>query len=387
MFNLQIARIIALLFSFLLTFQSVFCQSSCSIRISILTCAPGEELYSTFGHSAIRIIDSTAGTDLVYNYGTFDFSDPDFYTKFVKGKLEYFLSVNNYPNFLYNYQLEQRSIIEQELNLNCNEKQTFYNAILINLQGKNKYYRYDFLYDNCTSRIRDLLQKYTQHFVINKNLTPLKTTFRNLLHEYLDKGNKPWSKLGIDILLGSKIDDTVSNYTAMFLPDYLMKGIDSSQRESILLVAEKKVVYAANMNNKTTNNQYLPFILFSIFSLIIILLSRIKQYWASTIVKATDSLLLYLTGLIGGLLVFMWLGTEHSTCQNNYNLLWALPTNFIAAFFIWKKSGFIRKYFLAVAIIYALTLILWFWLPQQLNISLIPIVILLMYRTVHLCKG
>ncbi len=132
-------------------------DTRCHTRISLLTCAPGEELYSTFGHTALRVIDSVAGSDIVYNYGTFDFDDPNFYMKFIRGKLDYFLSVNQFPDFMYEYQYFQRSVWEQEINLSCSEKQQLMSALALNMQGDNRKYKYDFIYDNCTTRVRDLI--------------------------------------------------------------------------------------------------------------------------------------------------------------------------------------------------------------------------------------
>src|SRR4051794_26759093 len=117
-----IAVIVSLAF-FFAGFAQSDSGSHCNRRISLLTCTPGSELYSTFGHSAFRIVDSLAGTDIIYNYGTFDFDDPHFYSKFVRGKLLYFVSVDEFQNFLAEYQYEKRGITEQSLNLSCEEKQ------------------------------------------------------------------------------------------------------------------------------------------------------------------------------------------------------------------------------------------------------------------------
>jgi hypothetical protein len=376
---------------FLLLFTSIFFltsnaqNDSCKLRISVLTCSPGEELYSTFGHTAVRIIDSTSGMDLVFNYGTFDFGDPDFYTKFVRGKLEYFLSYDGLQNFLYSYQIEKRSVMEQQLNMSCEEKQEFFLAVQNNLKAENKFYKYDFLYDNCTSRVRDLVKKYVKGFQIKKPLIEKGTSSRDLLYEYLDKGGKPWSKLGIDILLGSKLDEPINNDQAMFLPDYLMKGIDEAESQSGSLVKTKRHIFQTeSISDKTGKN--IPLIVLSIFSLLVIVFSlRQKKY--SVTMKVIDSFIFYATGILGVLLLFMWFGTDHSVCQENYNLLWALPTHFIAAFFIVKRKDWVKKYFFIACIIHALTLAAWFFLPQHLNIALFPFVVLLMFRSYQLSRN
>ncbi len=184
----------------------IFAQNdSCHLRISLLTCSPGEELYSTFGHSAIRITDSVSHTDIVYNYGTFNFDEPGFYTKFIRGKLSFYLSTDDFNSFLYSYQQENRGVIEQVLNLTCTEKYNMLMLLQANLMGQNKFYKYDFTFDNCTTRLRDLLEKTSDSPVHFGKILETKSSFRDLIHKYLDYNDKQWSKLGIDILLGSSI--------------------------------------------------------------------------------------------------------------------------------------------------------------------------------------
>ncbi|MGB4844981.1 MAG: DUF4105 domain-containing protein, partial [Ferruginibacter sp.] len=138
-------------FSFLI-FNPVSAQDSSRLRISLLTCTPGEELYSTFGHSAYRVIDSTSLTDIVYNYGTFNFDDDGFYLKFVQGKLLYYVSAEYFTDFKYLYQSTNRGITEQVLNLSAAEKISMQRFLNNNLKEENKYYKYDFFFDNCTTR-------------------------------------------------------------------------------------------------------------------------------------------------------------------------------------------------------------------------------------------
>ncbi len=352
------------------------------IRISVLTCAPGDDLYSLFGHSAIRIIDSATHNDLVFNWGTFDFADPDFYIKFTRGKLMYMLSVSRFNEFMTEFLEEKRSVYEQELNLTAEERNIIHEAIQLNLSGDNRYYHYDFLFDNCTTRIRDIISKYTKRFSGVVPLVPKGTTFRNMIYEYLDRGGQPWSKLGIDILLGSKIDKAVNNYQSMFLPEYLLKGLDSSK---VNLVKQKKAIfYGQPATDKSS--KYTPLILFSIIALAIIVLSLFKSPQINIAVKCIDFLLLFITGAVGLLILFMWFGTNHASCGNNYNLLWAMPFNFMAAFFIWRKKDWIKKYFYFIWALNLSTLLLWLWLPQQLNIALIPVILLLCVRSYRLAK-
>ncbi|MEO8173556.1 MAG: DUF4105 domain-containing protein [Sediminibacterium sp.] len=353
-------------------------DSSSHVRISLLTCGASEELYSTWGHTAIRIIDSVQQSDIVFNFGFFDFNDPDFYAKFTRGKLDYFLVAQSFPDFMYEYQVEKRSVIEQELRLTSSEKIEITQMLIQTLNSPARVYKYDFLYNNCTSRVRDILIKYGGLQPAGA-LVPSGTTFRNMLHEFLDKGH-PWSKLGIDLLLGSPIDKVVTGNESMFLPDYLMKGVDSSS--NILL---QKAVLNNGSANEIPNYNW-PLYIFSLIAVMIIGVSAIKNRSAMILSRVLDITLFLVTGLIGCFLLFMWFGTDHKACAANYNLLWALPTNLIAVFALRKNPQWLRRYFNVCVVIHLLTLLLWFWLPQQLNIAFIPLVVLLLQRCWKLGK-
>ena len=354
------------------------------LRISIITCAPGDELYSIFGHTAIRIIDSVKGTDFVYNYGTFDFEDPDFNTKFVRGKLDYFLSVSDFSNFMYEYTVTHRSVTEQELLIPNHTKNEIQETILINLSDKNRYYKYDFLYNNCTSRVKDILAK-KAGMVFNRKLVITGSSFRDMIHEYLDKAGMSWTKLGMDILLGSPSDKVVSINESMFLPDYLLKGIDSTSLSAGPVLYKKQSLFLGNPFGKIDKTNW-PVIIFGMISALFLWISFLQHLFARKLIQFFDSFLLLVTGGIGCLLVFTWLGTDHHSFANNYNLLWALPTNTIAGIALWKKPDWLQKYFLLSAFIYGALLIFWYWLPQPIHPAFIPIVLFLFLRTTQLAK-
>jgi len=342
-------------------------------------------LYSTFGHTAVRVKDEAMGIDYVFNYGTFEFG-PDFYTKFIRGKLLYFLSVEDFNDFLYEYRLQSRSIREQVIQLSCGEKQKIYSALKTNAQEKNRYYRYDFLFDNCTTRAGDILVKNTNTPVVFENILPNKRpTFRNLIHEYLNAGHQYWSKLGIDILLGAKLDRKVSNHEAMFLPDYLLKGFSSAVVSNQPLVAATQTIL--QMPAPLSNKPFLtPSIAFSLLLMVIIAMSFIRATWAKTVLNVFDFLFFFMLGLAGLLLLFMWFGTDHTVCQNNYNLFWALPANLVMAFFVHSKKDWVRKYFIVVFWLTIALAVTWFFLPQEMNNALYPIIVLIIFRSWHLSK-
>ncbi len=352
-------------------------------RISVLTCGPGEELYSLFGHTAIRVIDSTDHLDVVFNWGGFTFDQPYFYLKFLRGQLLYYSSADYYPDFMQEYIEDKRNVYEQVLNIDSAARQKIIAAINFNMQGDNRFYKYDFLLDNCTTRVKNIVLQNIAGAAITNKVVPEKTTSRDLIHYYLDRGGEPWIKLGMDILLGERVDRNVSNDEAMFMPEFFMKGLADAKQDNKPIAGKATVLFNGNAAQNASGN-FLPLIILSIIAITVFFISKSKARWAQTFTSILDSLLFYITGLIGILILFMWFFTDHTVCQDNFNLAWALPFNLIVAFALIKKPAWLSNYFFIVAVITALLLAAWFWLPQQMNIALLPIVILLLNRYITL---
>ncbi|MGZ3949489.1 MAG: Lnb N-terminal periplasmic domain-containing protein, partial [Flavisolibacter sp.] len=369
-------------FSFLLS-QFLFAQDSCSLRISLLTCAPGEELYSTFGHTALRVRDEARGADFVFNYGTFEFA-PDFYVKFIRGKLLYSLAVEDFNEFMYEYRMESRTVQEQVLQLSCEEKQKLFTALQNNAKDENRYYQYDFHFDNCTTRAGNIVAANTDTPVVFKNiLAGKRPSFRDLIHSYLNAGNEYWSKLGIDMLLGAKLDRKVANREAMFLPEYLLKGFDSASIGGRPLVTPPTTILQmpSPLGGKSF---FTPAVVFCVLLGIVVALSFYSARWSRVTLSIFDFLFFFILGLAGLVMLFMWFGTDHKVCGNNWNLLWALPTNVVMAFYVHSKRRWVQNYF---SIVFWLTVVLtitWFFLPQQMNNALLPLVLLILWRSWNL---
>lgn len=364
-------------FSFLI-FHSAAAQDSSRLRISLLTCTPGEELYSTFGHSAFRVIDSTGLTDMVYNYGTFNFEDDGFYLKFVRGKLLYYVSAEYFSDFRDLYQSTNRGITEQVLNLSGAEKISIRHFLNENIKEENRFYKYDFFFDNCTTRLRDILKKQHDSAFCKNFVMPDGSRFRQAIHQYLDKNNKDWSKLGIDILLGQPCDAVMTAEQMQFLPDNLMLSLDSSKKTMIL---SSENLYPVTLN-KASKIFFTPFIVFGLLLIGIVLLGFIKNKYAQAFLQGFDGLFFFLTGVLGIILILMWTATDHAMCKNNFNLIWAWPTHTFMAFFVNSKKSWVKKYFKFTAVALMGVLISWFFLPQQMNNGLLPLVLLLIYRSV-----
>jgi hypothetical protein len=374
-------KTLALTFAFIIHFSLFIfhckAQDSSHLRISLLTCTPGDELYSTFGHSAIRITDSSSVSDIVYNYGTFNFDDDGFYIKFARGKLLYFVSAEQFEDFKYLYQVTNRGITEQVLNLTAAEKLTVQNFLNNNIKEANKYYKYDFFFDNCTTRLRDIIIKNHDSTFTTKPVMPQGTTFRNAIHQYLNRNQKEWSKLSIDLLLGKPCDGVMTAAQMQFLPDNLMISLDSAAQPMILT---HQNLYPVN-NESAKGSLFTPLNVFILLLVIIVGLSFSKNKFIKGLLNGFDGLLFFLTGVLGIILILMWVATDHNMTKQNFNLLWAWPTHTVAAFFVNSRKKWAKKYFSFTAVVLAIVLLAWFFLPQQLNTSLIPFVLLLVYRS------
>ncbi len=367
---------------------SIAQTDSSRLRISLLTCSPGAELYSTFGHSALRIVDSSAGTDVVYNFGVFDFYDPDFYLKFVKGKLLYYLDQQAFPDFIYGYEMEGRQISEQVLSLPATSKKKLQRYLFHKVRPENRSYKYDFLYDNCTTRLRDLIMK----SIPNEGKLvcvprPGEQTFRKHLHTYLDGNGKDWAKLGIDILLGRRLDRIMTDDEAMFLPDYLEKGIDGTTLNGNPLVSEKIQILPRRLAAIPTSNPPMSLLVLGFFALMMILASKKQHPALVRLTQMGDVLLFLITGILGILLVFMWTGTDHQICKENMNLLWALPTHLPAAFLTTSDKHWVKGYFKGVAWLSMIMLLAWPALTQAINLSLLPLIAWMGFSAFRLSKS
>jgi len=352
-------------------------------QISILTCGSGDELYASFGHTGVRVKDSNRHIDEVYNYGTFDYQDPEFYSKFTLGKLLYYLDKSSYQDFLYTYQIEKRSVREQVLHLSATETQAIIDFLENNLKPENRSYLYDFLYDNCATRVRDIFPHIlATDFTYGSILEAEPTTFRKVINHYLR--NKHWERLGINLLLGSPVDKEMTDEASMFLPDYLHEGLAHAQLGGQLLVQqEHSILPAAKAAPQRVNGPLwatLGVVLLTVLSYLVRPFFYLR--------KLIRFLLLLLTGLVGCLMLFMWLGTNHQACNANYNILWALPSNVLIAFVAHRPKVWLKVYALAaISLLIVALLIHVIGFQQMPLIEVVPLLLCLMYVYIDLYKN
>lgn len=358
-------------------------QLSEKATISIITCGPWQgELYSAFGHSAFRVYDPEQQIDEAYNYGVFDFDQPNFYLNFARGYLYYKLGVYSYPRFRDYYIYHNRFIHEQVLQLTPAQKQKLYDYLLWNAQPENANYRYDYFYNNCATKIRDvLIHVYGDSLTIDGSYIQTDYTIRKLTDIYLQQ--QPWGDLGIDICLGIPMDKTAAPSEYMFLPDYIESSMDhatlKNDSSTLPLVKEKIVVYESRFESPPKGLPH-PALIFGIVAACVLALT-VWDVKRKKLSLWLDFVLFEVIGLVGVLLLLLWIATDHQAAARNFNLLWALPTHALVAFTLMKTRRWHSAYFLITSVICLLTLACWIILPQQLNTSLIPMVIIILTRS------
>jgi hypothetical protein len=370
--------------SLLLVFSTLaFAQPTLSdhAKISILTIGTADELYAKFGHSAIRIQDAAQGIDVVYNYGQFDFNTPNFYLKFTQGKLLYRLSRISFANFLYDYELENRWVKEQQLLLSNKENNELFAFLENNYLPENRYYKYDFLFDNCSTRIPAALNS-----VLGDKLTfeygHLKDhyTFRELIHQNLEVNS--WSNFGIDLALGSVIDRKATPSEHMFLPIYVYKQLPNTKINKLPLVLDDKLLLDTKPVVKNTNFFTSPLFWLTVVSIVIIGITY-SNFKSKTRSRIVDFTLFFITGLAGLIIVLLWFATDHQATAKNFNFLWTFPLNLIIAFVVLKKKKMpkwiISYMYLLLAGIF-ISLAIWLLKVQIFNILITPILIALVVR-------
>lgn len=308
----------------------LFSQSKSSdVTISILTCAPGKEIYSIYGHNAIRIQDKSAQSDIVYNYGTFDFDTPGFMVKFMRGKLPYLLAEGDFNRFMREYQYFERAVTEQVLDLDSIQKHRIIDALSINMLPENRAYKYDFFMDNCATRLRDILQNNINGITWDQSSASFKT-FRQIIKEYQQP--LPWTNFGIDLIISAKADRKTTLMEETFIPDYLANALNEvmvkdTSNKKIVLSTRELITFPA----ESQMNRFISFLLSPLFFFLILLIVEINILLRSLKNKQNkwisryDSLWFWVITFCSLLMVFMWFGTDHIPTKNNWNLLWASP--------------------------------------------------------------
>ena len=314
---------------FLILSLSVADSVSADVRVSVLTCSPGDEAYSLYGHTALRYCDTSRGVDVVFNYGCFDFSTPNFGWRFVLGETDYMVGCTDFENFLPEYIMRGSGVVEQVIDLSDEEAFLLFKELLVNIRPENRVYRYRYLDNNCTTKVRDklleALAKRNGNIAYEDSMVAGRT-YRDALN--LPSMKHPWYTFGINLLLGAGVDEPLTRESAQFLPlDFMnaLNGMSVTQGDGTerKVVAETNILLAENKKAAVRSN-FTPFnasllLLLATFIAMLCELRKRKTFWG------VDVVLMLAQGLSGSLLLFMALFSEHPAVDVNWLIVMFNP--------------------------------------------------------------
>lgn len=354
-----------------------------SAKISLLTCAPGVELYSAFGHNGIRVIDYKQHMDIVFNYGTFDDEQPHFYSNFVKGRMIYSITFDSYQDFMQEYVEEKRGVVEQDLRLTNEDRQKVFALLYTNALPENRNYQYDFFWDNCATRPRDVFEKVLGSRLEYKTDSSCGFAQHKTMHDMLRLyvHDRPWVDAGFDLILGMPCEVPATPRNQTFLPDYMAKLFGCASADGQPFVTETRTLldYGLPAIDAPVKPMHITMALLLLGFLLILTERRTKRHYYTF-----DFFLFLFTGLLGIFFLSLWAFTTHYSVPKNLNVLWLLPTHFFAAFVLLKKvkPQWIKYYFLFTYFLMMALLVGWKFNPQPVNIAFAPVIILLAARSI-----
>lgn len=369
----------------LLPFGQTTANGNDSIRLSLLTCAPGEEIYSLFGHTAIRYEDPANGIDAVFNYGLFSFNTPNFIFRFSLGETDYQLGATDYAHFAAEYAFDGRSVWQQTLNLSKEEKAELIRLLQENYRPENRVYRYNFFYDNCATRPRDKIEE----SIIGKVIYPSESqdgsrSFRDIVHQYC-KGH-PWARFGIDLCIGSEADRPITQRQMMFAPFYLMDAFAGAQiaNDSIQrpLVSDKALIVDAVSDEEEGGWMPTP-LQCSLLLFILTAAATIYSLRKRTGLWGVDLVLFGTAGIVGCVLAFLALFSEHPAVSSNFLLLVFHPGQllFLPYIIYCVRKGKKCWYLTLNLIVLTLFIVLFPLIPQRFDFAVVPLALCLLIRS------
>lgn len=357
-----------------------------SARLSLLTCSRGDVIYSLFGHTGIRYEDTAKKIDVVFNYGIFSFGSPNFTYRFAKGVPNFMLGLFDSSSFVTEYLSENRTVWQQTLDLTNDEKKTLITLLQENYQPQNRMYRYNYFFDNCATRPRDLVEK----SICGKLIYPSvdgRMSFRNIVHESA-RGHE-WDRFGMDLCLGVGADRPISYREEMFAPLYLMDAFaravikDEEGRERPLVSKTKEIVsqqYVEEEKPFPLTPMRSALLLFICVAVVTIYgLRRRETFWG------VDLVLFAAAGLAGCVIAFLSCFSEHPAVSPNYLIFVFHPLHLLLLPLFLRKEirGYRSYYHLANAIVLTLFIAIWPINPQYLNLAVLPLALCLLVRSLN----
>ena len=357
-----------------------------SIRISLVTCSPGTEVYEVYGHTALRVEIPSMGVDVAINYGLFSFEAPNFVWRFVKGETDYVVGTIGYPIFEREYTSRGSSVTLQTLNLSIEEKERLVSLLNDNLRPENREYRYNFLYNNCSNKAASKVEEALTLELLPINNKCEGVSYRDILHEYTQ--DYPWLQFGIDYLLGVEADRPISSREQMFAPEYLKYYTAHAELKGDSLyypyVTEERVMEPIDLQDEVWRFPLTPvqaMILFMLLVAVICVLEILvehRQWWF-------DILLLTLQGSMGCVVAFLFFFSDHPTVGSNLHVIYLNPLPLVFTPFIIRSSVKRRASILygVMALLMLAFLVTSYFLHQYVQLASYLFVIALLMRLVH----
>jgi hypothetical protein len=365
----------------LVSFGRILSQPSNDTLVYLLTIGPGTETYSIYGHSALLVKISSVKPDLVFNWGIFDFNTKNFAWKFAKGRLDYYLGVQTLDGFLQDYFLEKRYVYSQRINLTAGETAILIDLIKENLKPENKKYRYDFFYDDCSTRIRDLLEKSTG----NKLRYPPDDsddlpTFRELVGKY--QAPYQWLNTGINLIMGKSADKEAGVRDRMFLPVDMMEGLSGTtinrSGKMIPLLQNPEVLVDFESPDLKPDFLSSPAIVLTLVIVLMLIMAALTK--SRKIIRLLDISMYSVFSILSLLMIFFNFFTDHQQMRWNLNIIWLNPFILICLFMlILNKPGII--WFRIVFYISAFFIVVQSILPQEFDVAFILLTVMLLIRS------
>jgi hypothetical protein len=353
-------------------------------QISLLTCSPSNKAaYTLYGHSALRVCDPGQSLDVVFNYGIFDFSKPNFIWRFARGETDYMLAYCAYSDFLADYVMRGSGICEQTLNLNRSEKESLWQALLRNAEPQRRVYRYSFFFDNCATRPVAMLERCMEgRIVFSETAT---SSFRDMINHCTR--HHPWLTFGCDLVLGMPTDRQATFRESFFLPENVRKAFGSAQRlradgAAVPLVVEERMLLEDIEDDEPARSPLTP-LACSLLILAIVLALTLYEWRTKRRFRVLDSVLFSCAALAGCLLFFLCFASVHPGIWPNLTVLWLHPFHFAGAVLCAVKKRSRAAYCWHFINFAALLLMCvgWIILPQHVNVAFIPLVSGFMIRS------
>ena len=355
-----------------------------SIEVGLLTCEPGTEVYALYGHTAIRICNYATGEDWVFNYGLFNFRQPHFIWRFALGECDYQVGAEPFAYFAREYEARGSSVYQQTLNLTTAEKRRLWALLLENMRPENREYRYNYFYDNCTTRARDRIEESIEGEVVYPKADTVRT-YREIVHQYT--ANYPWAELGNDLCLGAEADCPITEREEMFAPFYMLhyaEGAvirDAAGNERPLVSDTFELVKGRGLAVQKEFPLSPGTCAWLLFALVALL--TLAERWRRVCFWWLDLVLMTCVGIMGLVLTFLFFFSIHPTVGSNWQIWVFNPIPLLAMpWVVWcgikKRKTRYHAFNTAVLMFF---IIFSFFIPQDFCVVVVPLALSLLLRS------